>query len=173
MSLLSDFIKGDKRALERIYVKYYRRIYYLALKFTGDQTEAEDLVHDIFLKFYNTRTGLSDEVTVEAQLVRIAKFYIFDTLKKKKRFYPSGTLHLPDNPEPSDDENPELQKRQRQKLFMAMEVLPAKCKEIFTLHKIEGLTRAEIANYKNISVKTVENQLTKAFKILKKQLRSV
>ncbi|MGS2763023.1 RNA polymerase sigma factor [Sinomicrobium sp. M5D2P9] len=171
MSLLSDFKNGDKKALERIYRKYYQRIYLLALHFTKAPVEAEDLVHDIFLKFYNTRARLSDTVTVEAQLVRIARFFILDALKKKKHFLSTDELSLPESQEdPETGEIPDIGKTQQQKLLRAIEQLPARCKEIFTLYKIEGLTRTEIADYKNISVKTVENQISKANKILKKEL---
>ncbi|WP_170164483.1 RNA polymerase sigma factor [Sinomicrobium pectinilyticum] len=171
MSLLSDFKKGDKKALERIYRKYYQRIYFLALHFTRAPVEAEDLVHDIFLKFYNTRDRLSDSVTVEAQLVRIARFFILDTLKKKKHLLSADELSLPESREfPETGEEAEIFKAQRQKLLHAIEQLPGRCKEIFTLYKIEGLTRTEIADYKKISVKTVENQISKANKILKKEL---
>lgn len=48
--------------------------------------------------------------------------------------------------------------------------LPPKCQSVFLLSKKEGLTNYEISEYLNISVKTVEAQITKAFSILKRKL---
>ncbi|SFW51514.1 RNA polymerase sigma-70 factor, ECF subfamily [Sinomicrobium oceani] len=171
MSLLSGFKKGDKKALEHIYLRYYKRVYLLSLHFTGSPPEAEDLVHDIFLRLYRGRDKLSDEVPLEAQLVRIAKFHILDTLKKKKNIYVTGFVS--ELQTFSDDEDSENGIIYRKKLLRAMEALPAKCKEIFTLYRLEGLTRGEIAAYKNISVKTVENQISKAIRIIRKEVESM
>jgi RNA polymerase sigma-70 factor (ECF subfamily) len=48
--------------------------------------------------------------------------------------------------------------------------LPKKCKEVFILSKKDGLTNIEIAEYLNISIKTVESHITQAFKLLKKSI---
>ncbi|MEO8935072.1 MAG: sigma factor-like helix-turn-helix DNA-binding protein [Xanthomarina sp.] len=47
--------------------------------------------------------------------------------------------------------------------------LPPKCRETFLLSKEEGLSNIEIAEYKSISIKTVEAHITKAFSILRKK----
>ena len=52
----------------------------------------------------------------------------------------------------------------------AIEKLPKKCKEIFILSKRDGLTNQEISEILNISIKTVESQITIAFKQLRKQI---
>ncbi|MDX1328711.1 MAG: sigma-70 family RNA polymerase sigma factor, partial [Arenibacter sp.] len=55
-------------------------------------------------------------------------------------------------------------------LTEAIQELPPKCKQVFILSKKEGLTNIEISNYLEISTKTVEGQITKAFKIIKEKL---
>ena len=56
------------------------------------------------------------------------------------------------------------------KLWKAIDNLPEKCREIFLLSKRDGLSHKEIASKMNISVKTVENQMTKAFFRLRESL---
>jgi RNA polymerase sigma-70 factor (ECF subfamily) len=51
--------------------------------------------------------------------------------------------------------------------------LPSRCSTIFALSKLEGLSNKEIADRLNISVKTVENQMTKAYKLLRQYLKDL
>ena len=55
-------------------------------------------------------------------------------------------------------------------LFNAINELPPKCQQIFLMSKKEGLTNIEISEYLNVSKKTVEGQITKAFGILREKL---
>jgi len=55
-------------------------------------------------------------------------------------------------------------------VMQGIEMLPPKCKQTFLLSKKDGLTNMEIAEYLNVSIKTVEGQLTKAYHILRKQV---
>ncbi|MGB0377042.1 MAG: sigma factor-like helix-turn-helix DNA-binding protein [Flavobacteriaceae bacterium] len=51
--------------------------------------------------------------------------------------------------------------------------MPPKCQKVFKLHKLEGLTIQETAEYLNISLKTVENQMSKAYKVLRKAMQGI
>ncbi|GLB49637.1 RNA polymerase sigma factor [Neptunitalea lumnitzerae] len=169
MSLLFDFKNGNKKALERIYNKYHKRLFHLAYTFTSNEEEAKDLVHDIILKFYLGRNKLSEDVTIEAQLIRIAKFYILDYLKSKRNITSDMVDTLVEAESTGD-----IDKVKEQKVYLlkAVEQLPLECKEIFKLHKFEGLSHKEISEFKGVAVKTVENQVSKALKILKSVLSS-
>ena len=57
-----------------------------------------------------------------------------------------------------------------EKIMEAVDTLPEKCREVFELNRFEGLTYSEVAEQLNISVKTVENQMSKALKILREKL---
>lgn len=57
-----------------------------------------------------------------------------------------------------------------EKIHSAINDLPPKCREIFKMSKINGLSYSEIANYLNISQKTVENQVVRALKLLREKL---
>jgi RNA polymerase sigma-70 factor (ECF subfamily) len=56
------------------------------------------------------------------------------------------------------------------RITIEIQNLPPKCQEVFMMSKKEGLTNLEISEYLNITLKTVEAQITKAFSILKKEM---
>ncbi|MEO9871480.1 MAG: sigma factor-like helix-turn-helix DNA-binding protein, partial [Ekhidna sp.] len=64
-----------------------------------------------------------------------------------------------------------LEKELEQKILQSAELLPEKCKEVFMKNKLEGLKRSEIAQELGISLKTVDNHISKAIKHMKFQLR--
>lgn len=58
-----------------------------------------------------------------------------------------------------------------ERLNSSLRHLPPKCRNVFVLHKFKGLTYSEIADVENVSVKTVENHMLKALKILRSHLK--
>jgi len=167
MNLLRDFKKGNKTALKQIYLQYHQNVYALALGFTKNAQRSEDFVHDVFVRFWEQRENLSENHNIESQLIRIAKFYIINQMKRNR-------LEVSSNSKNSEhiSEETEVDNEQNQLYFLnnAVKKLPQQCREIFIMHKLEGLTQKEIANYLNISVKTVENQVAKAISELRKHL---
>ncbi|RNL92961.1 sigma-70 family RNA polymerase sigma factor [Sinomicrobium pectinilyticum] len=69
-----------------------------------------------------------------------------------------------------ESEDTERNEKLIKQVFDTIEQLPPKCKEIFMLSKKSGLTNIEIAEYLGISINTVENQIGKAFKVLRKSI---
>lgn len=171
MDLLVGVKKGNREVLKTVYLQYHTRLYRLALRFTNDTNLAEDFVHDIILKLWKDRRKLSTDIPLEAQIIRIARSQIINTLKKRQfRFSMDSVIHAQaekyDCPtEETEDPTPLT------KVYAAINQLPDKCRQILTLNKLEGLTQNEIASYLGISVKTVENQIQKAIQTLKKEFQ--
>jgi RNA polymerase sigma-70 factor, ECF subfamily len=59
----------------------------------------------------------------------------------------------------------------KEQIDRAMFVLPEKCRDVFRLSRSEQLSYKEIANKLNISIKTVENQIGKALRIMREELK--
>lgn len=70
------------------------------------------------------------------------------------------------------EEDPEVIKGKIKKVYIEIEKLPPRCKEIFILSKIQGLRYREIAETLHISIKTVEKQISKALSKIKEALPS-
>lgn len=148
---------------------YFRKLYLplgmYALKIVEDAQEAEDIVEDAFMKVWQ-RIEKGDNIeNFRAYMYRSVRNECISFLRNKKEF-----VEFENVPE-IDDETIDTSERDA-KIWKAIEELPEKCREIFLLSKRDGLSNEEIAIEMGISVKTVKNQMTKAFSRLREALSS-
>ena len=146
---------------------YFRKLYLplgmYALKIVEDAQEAEDIVEDAFMKVWQ-RIEKGDNIeNFRAYMYRSVRNECISFLRNKKEF-----VEFENIPE-IDDETIDTSERDA-KIWKAIEELPEKCREIFLLSKRDGLSNEEIAIEMGISVKTVKNQMTKAFSRLREAL---
>jgi RNA polymerase sigma-70 factor (family 1) len=168
--LVEKLITGSKPAFEALYQQYHRKVYLFVSKQTSQVAQVEDLVHDIFIKLWENRAGLSLEVPIEAQLFVIARQVTINYYKRevlKQKVY--DNLAIEKEKTASEDEESTSNEIFTQ-LNTAIEALPPKRRQIFKMSKMEGLTYEEIAEALAISKSTVESQMVKALKFLRKQV---
>lgn len=169
--LINSLRKGDEKAYMFLLDKYHRRLYAYAMNLVNNHALAEDIVQNVFLKTWNYRKKLNAEFSIQSFLYKSIYNEFVNSYKKDKsvmmlqmKYYES----LAELVENSDDKVIEKMIRLVSK---EIEKLPPKCREIFSLSKKEGLSNIEIAEYLNISQKTVEAQITKGFNTLRVKLR--
>lgn len=141
-----------------------------ALKFVNDRCVAEDIVQDNFVYLWENRERLYKMDSIKAYLFTAVKNKSLNYLKAK---YIKNTLHeidnyrdsIIDNIDPSALELLECDELEAI-LEKALNHLPERCRIIFTMKRFGGKTNKEIAESLNISVKTVEAQMTIAIKKL-------
>ena len=168
--LIGNLIKGEEKAYIYLLNTYHRQLYAYALTLIHDQALAEDIVQNVFFKTWKNRKKLNPNFTIKSFLYKCVYNEFINTYQKNKA---SMLLHqkyvesVKDISEHTDDNELE-----RLITIVNREInnLPPKCQSVFLLSKKEGLTNYEISEYLNISVKTVEAQITKAFSILKRKL---
>lgn len=134
-----------------------------------DKDEAEEAVQKMFVRLWGNRKKLIVPDNPKAFLFRSVYNESIKLLRQKKTHQKYITNYF-------DQFKPELDENEDYINFLpylnqAIEKLPEKCRQIFILNKIEGLTQKEIAEYLGISVKTVENQIAAAFSKLREELR--
>lgn len=148
---------------------YFRNLYLplgmYALKIVEDAQEAEDIVEDAFMKVWQRIENGDNIENFRAYMYRSVRNECISFLRNKKEFVEF------DNIPEIDDETIDTSERDA-KIWKAIEGLPEKCREIFLLSKRDGLSNEEIAIEMGISVKTVKNQMTKAFSRLREALSS-
>lgn len=148
---------------------YFRKLYLplgmYALKIVEDAQEAEDIVEDAFMKVWQRIENGYNIENFQAYMYRSVRNECISFLRHKKEF-----VEFENIPE-IDDETIDTSERDA-KIWKAIEELPEKCREIFLLSKRDGLSNEEIAIEMGISVKTVKNQMTKAFSRLREALSS-
>lgn len=150
-----------------LFKRYYRPLcLYAAHYLNGDIAASEDIVQDCFVKLWQQdhadKRSITDKRAFLYTLVRNA---CIDTLRRQ---HPEMT-----NIDPSDleevisDEEAVDRSEQEAKVWEIIDALPDRCREVFLMAKRDGMTYNEIAEALNISVKTVEHQISKALKKLR------
>lgn len=149
--------------------KYFRKLYLplgmYAMRIVGDADLAEDLVVEAFTKVWKKISEGIEIENFQGYMYQIVRNESLSYLRNRKE-----TVGLDNVPE-IDDEIIDTSERDA-KIWKAIDELPEKCRKIFLLSKRDGLSNEEIAEEMGISIKTVKNQMTKAFSRLREALSS-
>ena len=170
--VLFDRIKrGDEKAFEMLFNKYYGHLCLFAARIINDDVTAEEIVQDLFVKLWEKREQLFIETSLKNYLFRSVKNLCLNFIQhnKTKIRHAEIVLSEVENNFTDDDSYPEIDLAF--KIEESINSLPEKRKEIFRLSRQEGLKYHEIAQKLNISVKTVETQMSLAIKTLRDKLK--
>ncbi len=174
MSNKKEFInllkKGDDEAFSQLVNLYSRRLFAYAVSLSGDYSFAKDIVQEVFLKTFEYRKKLNPDYSIESFLYRITYNQFINNYHKNQSLLKVHDKYVKYLNQTIEDKNEQDFDRMINLVNKAIEKLPKKCKEIFILSKRDGLTNQEISEILNISIKTVESQITIAFKQLRKQI---
>ena len=167
MDYVEEIRRGNKLAFEEVYYKYHERFYFYVLKRTASEDLAEETVQMAYMKIWEKRAELSDAFPIEVQLARVARSYMIDVLRRKaaERKALDVVRQTADAVVAGD---PVADKQLMEKVTETIESLPPECRKIYILSREGGLTYSQIAERLSISPKTVENQVSKALKTLRK-----
>lgn len=171
--IVRQMVDGDKNAFRYFFEKYYSELCNFVNIYLKDTSLSEEVVQDIFVYFWENKSKINIHSSARAYLFSASKYRSLNELRKQKQIPRSkdsasaGNLQtLPDETEDYFTDPEEL----KNILDQAIQQLPEKCQEIFLLSKKENLSNKDIAGQLNISVKTVENQITIALKKLRAYL---
>ncbi|TRX58696.1 RNA polymerase sigma-70 factor [Fulvivirga sp. M361] len=159
---------NDRKALEILFEQYYSSLCNFAMLIVKKEELAEEVVSDIFFILWRDRHHLEINHSVKAYLFRSVRNHALKAVGEKSVIFEeiedeSARMVIDRTPE-SDYLYQELSNTYKQ----AYNTLPGKCKQIFKLHKIDGLKYQEVSDVLNISIKTVENHMLKALKAIRR-----
>lgn len=160
---------GDELALKKIFNHYFKYLLVTGYNIIGDNEKAKDLVQDVFFELWKKRDQINIESSLKSYLRRAIVNRSLNYIKSSRRF-DWGDDHL-DAQAPDTGISPQrlLEAGDLQNAInAAIDGLPKKCKAVFMLSRFENLSHKEIAAKLDISTKTIENQITKALKIIRK-----
>ena len=165
--LFEDIKNSNEKAFNKAFDLYYSSLCFFADKILHDFDLSRSLVQQVFVDLWIKRSHLQI-VSLHSYLYQSVRNASFDLLKHKKAESKYlSTLEKTESFQITDlMEEAELADR----INRAIRNLPEKCREIFLLCRFEELKYAEIADRLNISVKTVEMQISIALKKLRKEL---
>ncbi|GAA4298670.1 RNA polymerase sigma factor [Aestuariibaculum suncheonense] len=167
INLIRQLQNGDEKAFTLLINTYHKPLFIYALNLTKDHAAAEDIVQNTFLKTWKYRKKLNTDFSIKNLLYKSTFNNFISHYRKEKAFQPLEETYIEAINETIDEDNADVISKKIALITQGIEELPKKCKEIFLLSKQDGLTNIEIAEYLNISIKTVEGQITKAYRILR------
>lgn len=151
-----------------MFKQYYNPLCNFAATIVHDPKTAQDIVQDVFTKLWAKRDELSISTSEKSYLFQAVKNRSLEILRHKKQEekYAESSMASAEVDRISVDEEADNYLL-REFMYKSIRQLPPKCQEVFMMNKINGLTYREIAEDLDISVKTVENQIGKAYRILR------
>lgn len=169
--LVEKINDGDSEAFENLFLKFYSSLCKFAWRYVHSSHIAEELVQEIFLDVWKNRKSLDSSENIKAYLYKSVKNKALNHLKHKSlaeeynqeiewvNRTPITQIH-------SFSDNSEFVRQTKKEI----EDLPEGARNIYKLSRKDGLTYREISEVLDISIKTVESQMSRALKILRQNL---
>jgi RNA polymerase sigma-70 factor (ECF subfamily) len=170
--LVTELRNGNEVVFETLFKDYYERLCNYANTFINDIDEAEEMVQGTFLSLWEKHENIDIHTSLKSYLYWAVHNNCLNRIKhfKVRQEHSTEYLHYADI-EYEQASQSVLSKELEQQINTAIESLPPQCQTVFKMSRFENLTYNEIAEQLNISVKTIENHMIKALKILREQLK--
>jgi RNA polymerase sigma-70 factor (ECF subfamily) len=160
--------KEKLQVMEAIYTSYFQNLWRTAFNILKDTGLAEDIVQEVMLKIWQMESLDHINTSLGGYLHRATLNKTLNKVRESKRW----TEDEPDDVPASFHSSDQLMAGERLEVrfHQVLLSLPERCRLVFILAREEQLSNKEIAELMEISVKTVENQMTKALKILRERI---
>jgi RNA polymerase sigma-70 factor (ECF subfamily) len=167
--ILENLRKGELSAYEYLYSEYYQWLCNYVFKLSGDSNLSEDIVQETLLGLWEKRRTLFITTSLKSYLFKCChNHFLLHLRKEKKKKDVLDNIRLNTIFETYINYQEETQPEEKLlKLHSLIDKLPPRCKEIFIKNKLEKVKYREIAEELDISIKTVESQMSKALHFLR------
>ena len=160
--------EGDSKAYTFLVNQYHHKLCVYVFSLTKDNDLAEDIVQNVFMAIWNKNHKLKEDFVLKSYLYKSVYNEFIDQYRKEKSVLPLEKKHFDALSSIVEDDDENSMEKLIKLVKQEIENLPPKCKQTFLLSKQDGLTNIEIAEFLNVSIKSVEAHITKAFSILRK-----
>ncbi len=171
--------KGNLKAFETLYFDMQPRLFAFSRKFIDDIEICKDIVQEIFHELWENRQTTRIKTSLKAYLFRVLHNKCLNHIRDRKvedKYISYVDFKLKETELLFYNQDWEGYKsvffQEVLQIFKkSMEELPEGCREVMLMSRVEGLSNKEIAEKLDISLRTVENQIYRALKILKVNLK--
>ncbi|MAW93709.1 MULTISPECIES: RNA polymerase sigma-70 factor [unclassified Leeuwenhoekiella] len=170
--LLKKLRKGDTAAYRYLFSTYYTWLCNYVLKLCNDPSLAEDIVQETMVNFWEKRDSILITTSLKSYLFRSCHNQFLQHIRKQKIKFDFLDNIRWEVIASAQEEYNTTRDRDLEKLNSLIDKLPPRCKEIFIKNKIQKQKYKDIAVDMGISIKTVENQMSKALHFLKENANS-
>lgn len=175
--LKQKIIFGDKSSFEKVYRYYYPRLVYFARQYLFDLEASKNIVQDVFTELWAKRDTLRIDTNLNAWLFTVTKnksLKVISHLKAQQNYDDHIKMRLLEVNYKSladfDTSNLIFEELQSQ-IQAALDKLPPACRRVFEMSRFDDKKNKEIAEELNLSIKTVEAQISKALRSLRNDLK--
>jgi RNA polymerase sigma-70 factor (ECF subfamily) len=163
--------QGNEEVFESVFKQHFNNLNAYAFTILKDAVSAEEVVQSLFLKLWEKKDILNIQTSLKSYLYRATYNDCMNILKhlQVRQRHQDHVSYFHDRT--SENASSRLQENElKNELQKAINLLPEKCRTIFQMSRFEELKYQEIADQLDISIKTVENQMGKALKVLRHAL---
>lgn len=164
--------RQDQFALAEVYDRHWANLYLHAFKMTHEESEAEDIVQEVFIGLWSNVEQLDLKMTLVGYLFSAVRNKVINSIRNKKTragYIDLFSLYV------EHQSHDALDYIQEKELLLAINKiiaeLPEKMREVFELSRKGNKSHKEIALELGISEKTVKRQVSNALKILRDELK--
>lgn len=168
--LIENLKKGKEDAFVNLMNAYHDKLCIYATGLTKDHYTAQDIVQNIFIRVWEQRKKLNPSYNLNNFLHKSIYNEFIDHYRKIKLLTPLEEEHINQLKTIVSEHKASEIDRLVKLVKQEIENLPPKCKSVFTMAKLEGLTYTEIAEHQKITVRTVEMHMSRAFDIIRKKI---
>lgn len=179
--LIERFRQGSMDAYEELVGRYEAKVYNLAMRFTRNQEDAEEVLQDVFTTIYQKLEGFQGKSAFSSWLYRIIVNAAFMKLRKRRQ---NNTVSIEDlspgirqvciERDPAAGNRSDLlsmNKELRETLEGAINRLPAQYRAVFVLRDVDGLSNQEVGEILDLSIPAVKSRLHRSRLMLRKKLQ--
>jgi len=168
---VTEVPRGNIDAFQEMYREYYPQLCQFLLRFVKSPVIAEDLVQDVFLNIWKNRLNWKPHGSLRAYLFVSAKNQALNHIKKwKVRNFSELKEEIVEQTLVEEPEELLMRTELERAVIATVKKLPERRRTIYLMHREDGLTYREIADMLDISVKTVETQMSRSLKFLRERL---
>lgn len=157
-----------EETVENLFKENFEPLCRMATKFIYDFDAAKDIVHEVFTSFWQKFDSLPSDTQYKSYLFTAVRNKSFNHIRDSKKHL--NIVDAEQEKAPDTGQSIEV-KELANEIDYALNLLPEKCREVFELSRFEDMKYAQIATHLNISIKTVEGQMSKALRLLREHLK--
>lgn len=180
-ALVEQFRKGSIEAFEEIITRYEAKVFNLAMRFTRNQEDAEEVLQDVFATIYRKIDGFQGKSAFSSWLYRIIVNAAFMKLRKRKQHSTVSIEDLTpavkqfcldrDSLFAHRSDSLSINNELREVLQGAINRLPEQYRAVFVLRDVDGLSNQEVSEILELSIPAVKSRLHRSRLMLRKKLQ--
>lgn len=163
---------GSKPRLELLFRQHHRRVFDIALRFTGSSTDAGDIVQDVFIKIHKRIDQFRNDASIETWLYRVTINCCIDHQRFWRKLSRPVDRATEDASTDEDVTSLPLQQRElTRNLQLALSGIGLKYRTVIILRHYEEFSYQQIAEILSVSPGTIASRLSRAYRALGQELR--